>query len=378
MAVERREQVFVSSTYLDLQEERQAVIQTLLEADCLPAGMELFPASDSDKWDLIRAVIDDSDYYVVVVGGRYGSLDDDGLSFTEKEFDYAVETKTPVMGFIHSDAGAIAAGKTDLEPELRKKLEAFRTKVEQRMVKYWTSPEELAGAVAVSLIKTRKSHPAIGWVRGDNAMSPEVETEIAQLRERVATLTQQLQAREQGVTDEDVSGFAQGSDVYRMPVRIAYWNKDEAVVASSRKFLDTRLPTTWDGVFAQVAPLLMVEASEQSIGMALRRHAAAVLPEHGSGLPFPEGAGKFRRDPAIQEEARTETIVQLFALGLIQESEKRHPVTDRDTYWSLTERGRAHLTRLTALRKGQAEPLDKDAEDDALGDEEATAVDTLR
>jgi hypothetical protein len=68
---EKREQVFVSSTYLDLKEERQEVIQTLLEADCIPAGMELFPASDDDKWTLIKRVIDDSDYYLVVVGGRY-------------------------------------------------------------------------------------------------------------------------------------------------------------------------------------------------------------------------------------------------------------------------------------------------------------------
>ena len=63
--------------------------------------MELFPASDDDKWTLIKRVIDDCDYYVVVIGGRYGSIDPErGVSYTEMEFDYAVETKKPVMAFL--------------------------------------------------------------------------------------------------------------------------------------------------------------------------------------------------------------------------------------------------------------------------------------
>jgi len=72
--MDKRYQVFVSSTFADLKEERQAVMQALLSLDHFPAGMELFPASDEDQWALIKGVIDDSDYYVLVVGGRYGSM----------------------------------------------------------------------------------------------------------------------------------------------------------------------------------------------------------------------------------------------------------------------------------------------------------------
>jgi hypothetical protein len=68
--MEKRYQVFVSSTFADLTVERQAVIQGLLSLDHFPAGMEQFPASDEDAWALIRGVIDDSDYYLLVVGGR--------------------------------------------------------------------------------------------------------------------------------------------------------------------------------------------------------------------------------------------------------------------------------------------------------------------
>ena len=51
--MERKHQVFVSSTYKYLVKERQEVIHALLELDCIPAGMELFPAADEDAWSLI-------------------------------------------------------------------------------------------------------------------------------------------------------------------------------------------------------------------------------------------------------------------------------------------------------------------------------------
>ena len=83
--MEKRFQVFVSSTFQDLIEERKAVMQALLFLDCIPAGMELFPASDDDQWTLIKSVIDDSDYYLVIIAGRYGSVDVAGVGYTEKE-----------------------------------------------------------------------------------------------------------------------------------------------------------------------------------------------------------------------------------------------------------------------------------------------------
>ncbi|MGP5383387.1 DUF4062 domain-containing protein [Glutamicibacter arilaitensis] len=63
----KREQVFVSSTFEDLKEARDTVIFGLLEADCFPAGMELFPASNASQWELIKSIIDDSDYYWLAI-----------------------------------------------------------------------------------------------------------------------------------------------------------------------------------------------------------------------------------------------------------------------------------------------------------------------
>jgi hypothetical protein len=103
--MDKRYQVFVSSTYQDLTNERQEVMQALLELDCIPSGMELFPAATDDQWTLIKRVIDDCDYYIVIVGGRYGSLAPDGISYTELEYRYALERKKPIIAFLHKDPG---------------------------------------------------------------------------------------------------------------------------------------------------------------------------------------------------------------------------------------------------------------------------------
>src|SRR3954470_23293143 len=99
-----RHQVFVSSTFLDLKEERAAIVSALLQLEAFPAGMELFPAADDDAWTLIKRVIDESDYYLLVIGGRYGSTEPETeISYTEMEFDYAVAEGKPIMAFLHSD-----------------------------------------------------------------------------------------------------------------------------------------------------------------------------------------------------------------------------------------------------------------------------------
>jgi hypothetical protein len=117
-AYDKRYQVSVSSTYLDLKEERHAVIMALLQLNAIPSGMELFPAADEDAWTLIKSVIDDCDYYLLVVGGKYGSVDPvEDISYTEKEYDYAIECGKPVMAFLHGDPDSIPVGKAEKSEE---------------------------------------------------------------------------------------------------------------------------------------------------------------------------------------------------------------------------------------------------------------------
>ena len=134
--MERKHQVFVSSTYRDLISERQHVIHALLELDCIPSGMELFPATDEDAWTLIKEVIDNSDYYLLIIAGKYGSKNENGISYTEMEFDYAVSIKKPIMCFLHEDIDELTGNKIEKSEENQNKLIDFRKKLKASIVNF--------------------------------------------------------------------------------------------------------------------------------------------------------------------------------------------------------------------------------------------------
>lgn len=166
--MKKKYQVFVSSTYKDLVEERAAVTKCLLGMDCIPVGMEQFPASDMSQMDYIKMMLDDCDYYILILAGKYGSCDSEGISFTEKEYDYAVSKGIPVMSFVINDTGKLIGEKCENSEKGQEKLQAFRDKVcKGRLVKFYTDIGALQYYVAISLQQCIKNFPAIGWRRGD-------------------------------------------------------------------------------------------------------------------------------------------------------------------------------------------------------------------
>lgn len=332
--MERRYQVFVSSTYQDLVAERQEVMQALLELDCMPAGMELFPASDDDKWTLIQRVIDDSDYYIVVVGGRYGSLDAAGISYTEREYDYAVASGKPVMAFVHKDPDVIPVGKSELNPEARNKLDAFRATVEQRMCKYWLTAEELGAVVSRSLVKLLRSHPAEGWIRSVDAVTPETLAEINSLYSRVQELEVELNTAKT-TAPPGTERLSRGHERFTLRYEIRDLRQRET----------GRAKKSWDEIFYLIGPLMLVESSENQLKVYLAGQVLSGMREAGEL----KGWHLDYTSLDINDDDFQQVKIQLVALGLIQRSAKKHTVTDKGTYWSLTPYGETYLMRLRAL-----------------------------
>ena len=100
----KRYQIFISSTYKDLIEERQKVTQAILKLYHFPIGMEMFHADNEEQWVQIKNTIDMSDFYVLIVGRYCGTLiEDEGISYTEKEYNYALSKGIPVLSFVISD-----------------------------------------------------------------------------------------------------------------------------------------------------------------------------------------------------------------------------------------------------------------------------------
>ncbi|MCL4557430.1 MAG: DUF4062 domain-containing protein [Deltaproteobacteria bacterium] len=166
---EKKYQIFVSSTYTDLIGAREAVATTILRLYHVPIGMEMFSAGDDKQWKIISETISASDYYIVIIGHRYGSETPEGISFTEKEYDYAKEKNIPVLAFIRQRDVATKPEERDDTSDKNKKLDAFIAKVsDNQMCDYWKSSEELTTKVSVALHKVFKKIPRIGWVRAEN------------------------------------------------------------------------------------------------------------------------------------------------------------------------------------------------------------------
>jgi Domain of unknown function (DUF4062) len=161
--IRKKYQFFVSSTYLDLREERQQVLKTLLGCDCIPAGMEFFPSSDEELWTLIRGVVNECDYYLLLVGGRYGSTTTTGISYTEAEYEYAIAKGRPVLAFLHANPASLDSGES---PEKQKLLLAFRERIcRTHAPGYWNVATELPFLVQQAIEKLKRDRPARGWTR---------------------------------------------------------------------------------------------------------------------------------------------------------------------------------------------------------------------
>lgn len=161
----KRYEVFVSSTSEDLTVERREVMQALLRQNCFPTGMELFPAADATAWALIKSTIEQCDYYLLILGGRYGSTDQRGIGYTEKEYNHAVKLGKPIIAFLHRNPEQLPLEKSERSPGARKKLARFCERVKKRHCAFWLNPEDLAAKVGDALTKLQRETPAIGWVR---------------------------------------------------------------------------------------------------------------------------------------------------------------------------------------------------------------------
>jgi len=347
MKVDKRYQVFISSTFRDLIEERQAVLKAVLELDHMPAGMELFPASDESAWQLIKDVIDDSDYYILIVGGRYGSLDETGLGFTEKEYDYAHSTKKPVIAVLHENPDNLPRGKTESDELTWKKLQEFRNKVERsHTCVYWNNKEDLKAKVIVGLTSIIKRHPAIGWIPADQVPSGATIKDILTLRERIAELEKELE-KNRLQPPPGTDDLHQGEDTFKM--KVSFKAKEPSQYDSEGQGFSGAFEPSWNDIFAGVAPKMIAEASNSQLREAFSTRLSELAKES-----FKDASNMKRKvlyGFKFNDHDIDTCIIQLRALGLIHESEKKRSIHDKGAYWILTPYGDQKMVQLRALRK---------------------------
>jgi hypothetical protein len=323
----------VSSTYSDLKEERSRVIQALLDLDCIPAGMELFPAVDEEQFEYIKRVINDCDYYILIIGGRYGSLSSSGISFTEQEYNYAVERKIPIIAFIHADPELIPLGKSEINEELRRKLTEFKDNVGKgRLVKFWNNATELPGLVSQAISKCIRIFPAIGWVRADKVSSETLLEEINELRKENETLRRKDRESDLAAII-NLENIADINDIFHVRGKHKFY----ATRSRSATIEEWSIDITWMKIFALLSPFLRDYPNDDKV----RAHLGSVLGRQVIG-----DAGSFE----INSEDYETISIQLSMYRLVDITYSKTVSGSYALFWSLTNNGRKIMHEIRAIK----------------------------
>jgi hypothetical protein len=331
-------QVFVSSTFSDLKDERDLVIKAALEMGHIPVGMEMFSAADEEQWNIIKKQIDESDYYVVIVAHRYGSCDALGVSYTEKEYDYAASRGIPTLGFVLDSGTTWPREKSESDTGLIKRLDLFREKVKSKPVSFWKNKEDLYGRCSIALMKAFNAYPREGWVRASTVQDVAASRELTRL------------SAENSVLRERILDYEAKEDTTKL------LDRTQATLAGATRTISVwkKTSTNWEPeqsyqlyrIFETIGPEMQVEISLETLALFVATNVCRI--------PVAE----LRKSWPIPRNTLRSLLADLAALDCVRPSTKRKPIADQNEYWCLGERGvelLAHMRR-RRLEKGETTP----------------------
>ncbi|MFK3894400.1 DUF4062 domain-containing protein [Bacillus sp. PS93] len=212
--MKKKLQVFISSTYTDLIEERQAAVEAVLNSGHIPAGMELFKAGDRSQKETIKRWIDESDVYMLILGGRYGSMDEEtNKSYTHWEYDYADTAGKPRFAIVIDD-GTLEQkvrenGIDVLERENYQAYKDFRKTVLSKLSKFYKDTKDIKLAIYESIKEYEKDDTLIGWISGEefNNLATLQKEQAKLLIENKRINEELLKLKEQANAEEKVGRF---------------------------------------------------------------------------------------------------------------------------------------------------------------------------
>ena len=145
--------VFVSSTFVDLQAYRSAVVDALHRLEAVVKGMEYFGALPDTPKDECLRIVRSSRFYIGIFGMRYGSIDpESGKSLTQLEYEQAQKLCLPSLIYLLDEERQPVLPKHIDFGESADKLRAFKGALRgNHVVSFFTTPEDLALRVSQDL-----------------------------------------------------------------------------------------------------------------------------------------------------------------------------------------------------------------------------------
>jgi hypothetical protein len=329
--MEKHYHVLVSSTFEDLIDERLEVKEALLELDCIPCGMEYLPSANEGQWTFTKSLIDRCDYHIVIIAGCYGSEDQDGKSYTQKIYEYALSRGIPAIGFIYHDRNSLPEDKKEKDENKVQKLEEFKSFVRSQLSKDWSNAYELGAVVSRSLTQLIRNKPRTGWVRADKVRSGEMLEEIYNLRKERQELQTQI-SRMESIAEVNIDSK---NIAFKENTLISGTHKME-VGQPSRAW---SVKTSWKDIFKLMSPYLLQWYDEDSLQNQI---ALVLLKATGYGDPY---------EAKLDEDVLQSIKVQFLTLGLIQVTPLNTIGCKAGLCWSLTPKGKHIMLTIRSVKK---------------------------
>ena len=239
MMIDKRYHVFISTTEADMHAERVVLSQTLVSQGFFSWGLEQrTPLTTA----FARRQIDDCDYFVLMLGSRYGELSASGVSYMHLEYIYAVTKQKPILVLMYEAPESRADEFQDRSPEAKVKFLDFRRQLqrERDMVMTFRDLRDLEIAIRHTMPQFLNRYPAQGWIRPNHQQVQQLQDENEQLRQKVIQLEQQqprvtsvpqrvadlpqVQGHEEIAFDYKVHAYQDGNFRELRPQRQMTWN----------------------------------------------------------------------------------------------------------------------------------------------------------
>ncbi|HEY5557549.1 DUF4062 domain-containing protein [Acetobacterium sp.] len=340
--VKKKLQVFISSTYIDLIDERQSAVQAVLDSGHIPAGMELFKAGNETQLDTIYKWIDNSDVYMLILGGRYGSVEEKSQkSYTRLEYEYAINKGIPVFSVVLDEnflkEKACLLGEDRIYEQ--KNIDGysnFKDFVLSKIVRMVNDSKDIMLAVHSTLVDFLEDYDLIGWVRANDSEANtllltqinELSIENKQLHEKNSKLLDEINliqsTFDSSLAFEGESTTIEGTYTENIGNNVQKQYRDRSIEQD----------ITWDKMFLLWAPYLTATINsiraKGQLESALRDFVGR----------------RFR----IKDNLFQKIKIQYSALGLLKYYEA--PTTQGSTaeFITLTPKGTKYLIKNTAVK----------------------------
>lgn len=336
-------QVFISSTYIDLIEERQAAVQAVLDAGHIPAGMELFKAGNTSQLETIYKWIDNSDVYMLILGGRYGSIEEKtGKSYTQLEYEYAIDKGLPVFSVVLRDdflkrKSDILGEERTIEKSNISQYNNFKNLVMSKIVREVSDCKDIMLAVHTTLKDFMEEYKFVGWVRSNSTeLNADLLKQINDMNNLISDLKKEKDRLRQELDDLNQS-FESNLAFEGQLIQIEGKYQENYGRPGASHFVDRAVSKeiTWDKMFILWAPYLIQTSNYYRAKQSLERALKDYMGHYFE-----------MRDNLFQ------TIkIQYHALGLIKAFEANSTAGGTAEFISLTEKGKNYLIRKSAITK---------------------------